>query len=232
MEHYQQAIAIAREVGNRRSEGVTLGNLGWLRHEQARIPEAMEHYQQAIAIAREVGNRQNEGVTLGNLANLHREQGRLPEALEHFQQAIAIAREVGNRRGEGITLGNLGDLLFSQGDLLSAEAHLRDAIAIGDETWPAAAGAFRGSLALIRAQQGAFDEARALLDKGDPQVRGVNKVELGKLLCKKAQIEHLAGDSDVAASALAEAETIAAEMNVTADSELGQALATARSALG
>ena len=229
--HYQQALAIHREVGNRRSEGLTLGDLAILHREQGRVPETLEKFQQALAIVREVGDRRTEGLTLGNLAIFHHAQGRIPEALAHYQQALAIHREVGDRRVEGMVLGNLGDLLFSQGDLLFAGTHLRDAIAISDEFWPLAAGAFRGSLALIRAQQGAFDEARALLDKGEPQVRGVHKLELGKLLCKKARVEHLAGDPDAAASALSEAEAIAAELGGDPESELGQALAEARDAL-
>jgi predicted ATPase/class 3 adenylate cyclase/Tfp pilus assembly protein PilF len=231
LEHYQQALTIAREVGNRRSEGITLANLANLHREQDRNPEALEHFQQALAIAREVGNRREEGLVLGSLANLYRQHGRIPEALEHYQQALAIAREVGNRREEGAILGNLGDVLFGQGELPSAEAHFQSAIAICDETFPVAAGAFRGSLALIRAQQGAFDEARAFLDKGEVQVRGVHKVELGKLLCKKARVEYLAGDPAAAASALAEAESIAAELRGDPDSELGQALAATRAAL-
>jgi predicted ATPase/Tfp pilus assembly protein PilF/tRNA A-37 threonylcarbamoyl transferase component Bud32 len=230
--HYEQALAVACDVGNRRHEGIHLAGLASIHYEQGHITEALEHYQQALAVAREVGNCRIEGVALGDLATLHCSQGRIPEALAHYQQALAVAREMGDRRNEGVHVGNLGDLLFSKGDLLSAEAHLRDGIAIGDETWPVVAGAFRGSLALIRAQQGAFGEARALLAQAEPQLRGVHKLELGKLLCKKAQVEHLAGDSDVAASALAEAEIITAELNVTPDSELGRALATARSALG
>jgi tetratricopeptide (TPR) repeat protein len=231
LEHYQQALAIACELGNRRSEGVTLGNLASLHHRQGRIPEALEHYQRALAIAREVGSPRSEGITLGSLARLHRQQGRIPEALGLFQQALAVVRAVGDRRYEGMTLGRVGDFLFSQGDLLSAETHLRDAITIGDETFPTAASAFRGSLALIRAQQGAFDEARTLLAQGELQLRGVDKPELGKLLCKKARVEHLAGDPDAAASALAEAESIATDLGTGSDSELGQALAEAHDAL-
>jgi tetratricopeptide (TPR) repeat protein len=229
--HNEEALSSHREVGNRGGEGDSLGDLAILHREQGRTPEALEHYQQALAIAREVGNRRSEGGTLGNLANLHRKQGRIPEALEHYQQALAIAREVGDRRVEGITLGNLGDLLASEGDLPSAGTQLRAAIVACDETWPMAACVFRGSLALIRAQQGAFDEARAILALGDPQVRGVHKVELGRLLCHKARVEHLAGDPGAAAAALAEAEAVAAELDVGPDSDLGTAIAKTRAAI-
>ena len=122
--------------------------------------------------------------------------------------------------------------MFAKGDLLCAETHLRDAIAICDEVMPSAAGAFRGSFALIHAQQGAFDEARSLLAQGEAQLRSVHKPELGKLLCKKARVEHLAGDLDAAAAALNAAEALAVELSLSADSELGQALAVARAEAG
>jgi tetratricopeptide (TPR) repeat protein len=229
--HFEQAIAIAREVGNRRSECVVLGNLGGLHLEHGRIAEALTHYEQALAIAREVGDRRSEGLGLAGLGVLHQDQGRIAEALTHYEQAIAIQREMGNRRNEGVVLGNLGDLLYNDGDLSAAEQHLQQAIEIGDENFPAAAGAFRGTLALIRVENGALDEARALLERGDSQLRGVYALELAKLLCKRARVEQLAGDATAGSAALAEADTIAEEMQTGPDSDLGQELTKARTAL-
>ena len=96
---------------------------------------------------------------------------------------------------------------------------------------PAAAACFRGILALIRCKSGAFDEARALLEKGDSQLRGVHAAELAKLLCKSARVEQLAGDTSAASTALAEAETIAETTEAGPDSDLGQELSKARTAL-
>ncbi len=228
---FHQALAIARELGNRGFEGLTLGNIGNVHFRQGHIPQALEHYHESLAIHQAVGNRPGMGITLGKLANLHRHQGRIPEALEHYHRALGIHREVSNRNHEGITLRDLGEMLFGLGDLPAAEPHLQEAIAICDEPKPLIAGVSRASLALLRAQQGAFKEARALLDKGEPQVRGVHKLDLGKLLCKKARVEHLAGDPDAASTALAEAESIVAELEVTPNSELSTALAEARNAL-
>ena len=178
----------------------------------------------ALAKARAARSRRHEGVVLGNLGALHREQGRPAEAREHYEAALAIHREVGNRRSEGIVLGNLGDLLLAQGETEAAETRLTEAVAVGDETWPVAAGAFRGSLALIRARQGAVDEARALLTRGEQQLRSLHALELGKLLCKRGEVERLAGDLDAARAALDEAASIAARIEAGPDSELGRAV--------
>ena len=106
-----------------------------------------------------------------------------------------------------------------------------DDFEIGDENFPAAAGTFRVTLALIRCENGALDEARALLKVADAQLRGLYAFQLAKLLCARAQVEQLAGDAAAAAAALSEAETIAADIKAGPDSELRQDLTKARTAL-
>ena len=128
-------------------------------------------------------------------------------------------------------LGNLGDLLIEQGETEAAETRLTEAVAVGDKTYPAAAGVFRGSLALLRARQGAVGEARALLTRGEQQLRGVWALELGKLLCKRGEVERLAGDLDAARAARDDAASIAARIGTGPDSELGRALAALTDAL-
>ncbi len=51
IEHTQQALAIARETGDRRREGAWLGNLGECYADLGQIDQAIEHTQQALAIA-------------------------------------------------------------------------------------------------------------------------------------------------------------------------------------
>ncbi len=232
LDYARQAIGIYREVGARHEEGVALANLAILHQEVGEFPESGELRQQALAIHRELGDRRSEGIVLGNLAVAHQMQGELDEAVEYFHRSLAIHRELGNRRFEALDSGNLGDLLFARDDLESAESHLLEATLILDELWPAAAGAFRATLALIRARQGAFDEARSLLATGETQLRGIHKTEFGKLLCRRAQVEHLAGDAAAFMRALAEAESIAAESGSGAESELGRSIVELRALLG
>jgi hypothetical protein len=55
--------------------------------------------------------------------------------------------------------------------------------------------------------------------------------ELGKLLCKRGEVERLAGDLDAARAARDEAASIAAETKAGPDSELGRAVAALTDAL-
>ena len=212
--HYTQALTIHRQVGNRRSEGVVLGNLGELHLEQGEPDHAMELYVQALAIHREVGNRRSEGLVLGNIAKVHQQQGRLSVGHAHYKQALAIHRELGDRRFEGLVLGDVGDLLLKEGELSAAETHFIEAIAIVDKQFPLASGVFRGSLALVRAQQGSFKEALELLARGEKQLRSVHTMELVRLLCKRSRVLLLATEPDAARTTLNEAESIAKTLSL------------------
>jgi tetratricopeptide (TPR) repeat protein len=167
-----------------------------------------------------------------SLAILYQHRGELEDAFTHYQQALEIQREVGWRSGEGCSLSNLGELLLLRGEPSAAAAHFEHAIAICDEVVPFAAAGCRASLALLRAQDGAFDEARTLLVRAEPELRGVYPLELGRFLCRKAQVEHLADDSSAANAALSEAEEIAEEILAGPGSELAQAIADVRGLLG
>ncbi len=74
------------------------------------------------------------------------------------------------------------------------------------------------SLAILRAGQGRFDEARALLDAGLDQVK-THPIDLAQLHCARGHVECLAGDLVRASKALTEAEGIAetSEVSITAE---------------
>jgi Tfp pilus assembly protein PilF len=209
---------------------MALANLGTLNQIKGKPVEASTYYEQALAIHREVGNRRNEGLTLGNLGTLEQLQRRYERARRYFEQALVITREVGNRRFEASVLGNLGSLIYETGDLAAAEQKLVQAIEISDQVHPVAAAAFRGIIAQIFVDKGELERARATLSTATSQLGGVDRGEHAKLLCKRAQIEQLTGDTAAASTALAEAETIAADLKVGPESGLGQELAKARTA--
>jgi len=231
LEYGEEALAIHRAQGERLPEGTVLGNLGVLHHEQGRLSQAKDCYAQALAIHREVGNLRTVGFLLSNLAILHLHQGRVPEARANHEEALQLYRQLGDSRSEGICLGNLGDLLFSVGEFATARDHFRRAIAMTDQVYPVAAGAYRGSLAVICALKGDHAEARALLAVGADQLRHTHKFEHAKLLCRQARVELIAGAPFAATIALQDAESIAADLTLSPESELLVMIAEVRASL-
>ena len=74
------ALALFRECGDRRGEGVVLNNLGDLYRLQARYDEAIVCLRRDLEFCRELGDRRGEAITLSNLGQVHRDQGSAAEA--------------------------------------------------------------------------------------------------------------------------------------------------------
>ena len=198
---YTQALAIHREVGNRRFEGNLLGNLGSVHMNQGRLEEAAAHYSQALTIHREVGNRRFEGIVLGYLGILHMQQGRIEEAAIHYNQSLAMAREVGYSRGEGIMLANLGALHKQQGRLEEAAAHYTQSLAIlrklGDRRFEGIVLANLGNLHMndgrMEETVASFNQALAIYRKlGDRRFEGIVLSNLGFLHVQQGRMEEAA----------------------------------------
>ena len=189
-----------------------------------RTQEARLHYEEAIRLFRRTGNRRLEGTATSGLAEVLRSQGLLDEAMETCRTALQIHRSLGNPVQECIAMGNLGDIHVDRDEFEEANLLLRDAIRIGDEVLPAAAGAFRGSLGLVLAIQGNFEEARSMLLRGETALRDGNTLELGKLLCKRARVEVLAGEQKEAKASVEEAQFLAERLEVGPEGNLVKAI--------
>jgi tetratricopeptide (TPR) repeat protein len=158
---------MSREVGDRRGEGIDLGNLGRCYRAVGQINRAIEYLQQALALAREVGDRREEGTTLGNLSSCYRAVGETVRAIEHCEQALAIAREVGDRIGEGYTLSIRARLSIDEGRDLEAIRRALEAVQIGSETGHAPILSDGNAvLALARVSVGDLPGARAAAEAG------------------------------------------------------------------
>jgi len=132
-EFYQQALAIAREVGNRRSESVWLDNLGHTYYPLGQFEQALGYHKEALAIAREIGDRRAEGISLRSLGGTYRVLGQVDLALKLYEEALAIAREINDRQMEGITLSALGCVYRDLGQVERAIKLHEEALAIARE---------------------------------------------------------------------------------------------------
>ena len=67
MAYYEQALAIARAVGNRAGEGTALNNLGGVFYALGQDAQAIQYLEQALVLLRELGTRADEATAAGNL---------------------------------------------------------------------------------------------------------------------------------------------------------------------
>ncbi len=90
IEHYEQALGIAREIGDRRGEGDWLGNLGNTYFNLGQVEKAIQYFQQQLVIYHEVGERRAEGAVRGNLGIAYFNLGQVEKAIENYEQAAAM----------------------------------------------------------------------------------------------------------------------------------------------
>lgn len=204
---FEQALALARGIGDRRREASILVRLGNLRRDQGRMDDARATLEASLAIAREVGHRRLEGHIIGNIGILHAVQGRLEEGRRHFEQALAIHREVGNRRIEGIDTANLGNVYHDQGKLEEAGTYYEQALAIHREVGNRRdEGVVIGNLGILCSSQGRLDEARErcegalaiVREVGDRLFEGATLGSLAMVLRDQGRLEEARAHLDQA----------------------------------
>ena len=67
IDFYDQALSIARKLGDRNGESASLNNLGESYRNLGKYQQAIQVYQQSLGISREIGDRNGEAISLGNL---------------------------------------------------------------------------------------------------------------------------------------------------------------------
>ena len=135
-ERTERSLALAREVGDRRIEASSLGQLGILAFSLGRYGVDRGYFKEALALARSIGDRALESGMINNLGDAERRLGNYAAAFELFQSGRRVSREIGQRMAEGYLLCNMAYVAFLRGDAaeavtLSHEAH-EHALALKD----------------------------------------------------------------------------------------------------
>jgi tetratricopeptide (TPR) repeat protein len=86
-EQHRRALVLFRELGDRRSEALTLNNLA-LALDRLGDPAALDLLEEAATILGEVGDEQHEGEVIANLALAFRRRGREERSAEVLEIAL------------------------------------------------------------------------------------------------------------------------------------------------
>jgi len=130
VEYYKEALAIAREIGNKSDECDYLCNLGRAYRNLGQYKRSAEYHQQALNIAREIRDRRREGINLCNLGITYRNLGQHKCAIKCLKISLDISREIVNRHEEGRILMNLGKAYLETGLAEKAIAYHQQALDI------------------------------------------------------------------------------------------------------
>ena len=94
IEYYEQAVAIAREIGDRRGEGKALGNMGSALYSPGDIDNARDYYQQQLKIVQEIGYRNGEANALWCQAICLKQKNYLEQAIKKAENALSIFEQI------------------------------------------------------------------------------------------------------------------------------------------
>lgn len=159
----QQALAIYRNLGNRRREGLTLSDLAMI---ATRVPDwdaCVRYATAAIEIASSLGERRFESMTLNILAAAHAERGDFAESDRALHRSVQLARAVGYQLGEVNALNSLGLNYLHRQERTVARAHFEQALAIARRTnYRRGVGALLSNLANIATQDEKYASAEQL----------------------------------------------------------------------
>lgn len=122
IEYYEQALVIAREIGDRRGEGSELGNIGLAYRDLGQVEKAIEYHEQALVIAREIGYRFLESASLINMGDTFVYQNEWTKAIRLYNQAREIADEIGYIQIQNESRSGLARAHLHSGDLEAARS--------------------------------------------------------------------------------------------------------------
>jgi CHAT domain-containing protein len=106
---YEEALQVARDVGDLQWEAETLNVLG-LVYDQLKSDKqnARQRFEKALQIRQSSGDRRGEAETLNNLGRIYENLRQYPAALEYYERSLQPWQDAGDRYGEAWALFNIG----------------------------------------------------------------------------------------------------------------------------
>ncbi|HWB79857.1 MAG TPA: protein kinase [Nannocystaceae bacterium] len=165
-EVYEEALAIARDLGNPRLEANLLNALGEVAGRSTHYQTAIDCFKAALAIDRDLGDRYLTGRKLANLGATYAAIGLFRRAERCLRKALELHEAVGHPGEFNDVIVQLGEVVAEMGDLDGARALLLDAarvaVARGDVRIELRA-RMRLAIALLRHGRSAEDSAMAAM---------------------------------------------------------------------
>lgn len=97
--YFTEALEIARRVGDRAGQAITLGNLALLQLKiDEQNPEILKMFADSARLATEIAERRTLVSTLTNWANALVKQGQIPAAELYSRQAVELAKQISTAR--------------------------------------------------------------------------------------------------------------------------------------
>ena len=126
----EEAVSIARDLGDARATSSALTILGEVRSAQGDHARALAHLEEAVAQRRELGDALLVTDAVFNLGWVAFLAGDLMRSRAAFEESLALARQLSDALHTAEALKLLGELDLLAGDVDGAEARIRESLAV------------------------------------------------------------------------------------------------------
>ncbi|CAH1272745.1 TTC28 [Branchiostoma lanceolatum] len=99
IQYYDQYLALARQLGDRREEGLAYNRLGLAHSDMGEYEAALEWDKMYLKISEEIGEKKNQIAAHTQVGNAFRLLGKVDQATSHFNTALRMAQQVGDQHG-------------------------------------------------------------------------------------------------------------------------------------
>jgi len=126
--HYKQALAIYKQLGNRREYADKVNSLGNLYRSWGKMEEALRYCQVALQIREELfaqgeAGELQKGLSLSTIGRIYLENNDIFQAEKYFREASLIFQSAGYRTGIARTHNRLGQIEEMKGNFAGAMKH-------------------------------------------------------------------------------------------------------------
>ncbi len=133
IDFYNQALQIARELGNKEEIATNLANIGKIQTLQGYYKEALQNMEEALAIDREFGDEAVIATDLNTIGRIYEAWGMFDKAVEYLEQAQEIDARLNRIDRVAIRYSSLGLVYKAWGRFDQALDYFEKALTIDKE---------------------------------------------------------------------------------------------------
>ena len=155
---HEEALTVARTIGDNWLLSFALNNLGEVARTQGQHDLARTYYEESEALLKDTGDRGDMARFVHTLGYIAQHEGDYARAEHQFRKSLTMFRQLGNRRGMAECMAGLAGLKARQGQaewgaimLSAAESVLKST---GGAWWPADRVEVEANLEIIRSALG------------------------------------------------------------------------------
>ena len=130
IQHYEQCLALRRNLGDTKGVAHVLNNLGEVAREQTDYTRSLRLYEESLAVKRELGDTSGIINTLNNMGLALVESGDATGAIGVLTECRELCRSLGDTQRHARALANLAEVEFRAGNCAHAQALLAESLCI------------------------------------------------------------------------------------------------------